>query len=132
MKDDDDVDCLFFFYKEKRGKHQELLHILLFIKQDFVYIIVYINMDSILPESLDELFPQLATMTENDKLLKLARHMPCDQCHDCQGWRPNFSLEFAKDTSCLCGHDADQHVDQKQDFIRRLKVAMRIDELLEV
>jgi histone acetyltransferase len=90
-------------------------------------------MSCTLPESLNELFPQLATMSETDKILKLARHMACDQCSDCQGWRPNFSLEFnQEDTSCLCGHDADQHIDDKQDFIRRLKVALRIDELLEV
>jgi histone acetyltransferase len=89
-------------------------------------------MSSTLPESLDELFPQLATMTETDKVLKLARHMACDHCLDCQGWRPSFLLEFSQDTNCLCGHDADQHVDHKQDFIRRLKVALRIDELLEV
>lgn len=85
-------------------------------------------MSSDLPESLDELFPQLASMSDNDKMLKLARHMPCDQC-DCQGWRPNFSMEFSND--CLCEHDTEHHVDHKQDFVRRLKVALRIDELLQ-
>ncbi|CEP07064.1 hypothetical protein [Parasitella parasitica] len=80
------------------------------------------------PESLGELFPQITSMSDSEKLLKLARHMPCDQC-DCQGWRPNFSMEFSYD--CLCGHDTDQHVDRKQDFVRRLKVAFRIDEVLE-
>ncbi|KAF1796667.1 hypothetical protein FB192DRAFT_1291907 [Mucor lusitanicus] len=67
-------------------------------------------------------------MSDNDKMLKLARHMRCDQC-DCQGWRPNFSMEFSND--CLCGHDTEHHVDHKQDFMRRLKVALRIDELLQ-
>ena len=86
-------------------------------------------MSSDFPESLDELFPQIASMSESDKVLKLARHMPCDQC-DCQGWRPNFSMEFSND--CFCGHDTEHHVDHKQDFVRRLKVALRIDELLEV
>lgn len=86
-------------------------------------------MSSDLPESLDDLFPQIASMSDNDKMLKLARHMRCDQC-DCQGWRPNFSMEFSND--CLCGHDTEHHVDHKQDFMRRLKVALRIDELLQV
>lgn len=86
-------------------------------------------MSTNLPESLDELFPQIANMSEGDKILKLARHMPCDQC-DCQGWRPGFSMEFSID--CLCGHDTEHHVDHKQDFVRRLKVALRIDELLQV
>ncbi|KAI8642348.1 hypothetical protein BD408DRAFT_416655 [Parasitella parasitica] len=85
-------------------------------------------MSNDLPESLDELFPQITSMSDSEKLLKLARHMPCDQC-DCQGWRPNFSMEFSYD--CLCGHDTEQHVDRKQDFMRRLRVALRIDELLE-
>ncbi|KAL9542591.1 hypothetical protein MBANPS3_008536 [Mucor bainieri] len=80
------------------------------------------------PDSLDELFPQIASMNDSDKMLKLARHMPCDQC-DCQGWRPNFSMEFSND--CLCGHDTEHHIDHKQDFVRRLKVALRIDELLQ-
>lgn len=85
-----------------------------------------------LPDSLDELFPQLANMSESEKILKLARHMPCDQCQDCQGWRPDLSVQdFSLDT-CICGHEAEHHVDQKQDFVRRLKVALRIDELLEV
>lgn len=86
---------------------------------------------SILPDSLDELFPQLARMSDSEKILKVARHMPCDQCQSCQGWRPGLSVEFSLDT-CICGHDADQHVAHKQDFVRRLKVALRIDELLEV
>ncbi|KAG2234767.1 hypothetical protein INT48_000116 [Thamnidium elegans] len=85
---------------------------------------------SILPDSLDELFPQLARMSDSEKILKVARHMPCDQCQSCQGWRPGLSVEFSLDT-CVCGHDADQHVAHKQDFVRRLKVALRIDELLE-
>ncbi|OBZ89509.1 hypothetical protein A0J61_02433, partial [Choanephora cucurbitarum] len=80
-------------------------------------------------ESLNELFPQLVSMTDADKILKLARHMPCDQCQDCQGWRPSFSLDYSQ--TCLCGHDANEHVGQKRDFTRRLKVALRIDELLE-
>lgn len=84
-----------------------------------------------IPESFQELFPQLARLSEKEKVLKLARHMGCDHCSSCQGWRPGVSVEFSLDT-CVCGHDADQHIGQKQDFIRRLKVALRIDELLEV
>lgn len=84
-----------------------------------------------LPDSLEELFPQLANMSEGEKILKLARHMPCDQCQECQGWRPDLSVEFSLDT-CICGHDPEHHVNDKQDFTRRLKVALRMDELLEV
>ena len=81
--------------------------------------------------ALEELFPQFSTMSDQEKILKVARHMPCDQCHDCQGWRPDVSIEFSL-VGCTCGHDAEHHVDQQQDFVRRLKVALRIDELLEV
>ncbi|KAI9483024.1 MAG: hypothetical protein EXX96DRAFT_477298 [Benjaminiella poitrasii] len=70
-------------------------------------------------------------MSEKEKMLKVARYMPCDQCDDCHGWRPNFSLDYAQDTTCLCGHEPDDHVDHKKDFVRRFKVALRIDELLE-
>lgn len=81
--------------------------------------------------SLEELFPQLALMSEEEKILKVARHLGCDEC-DCQGWRPDVtSVQFSLD-ACMCGHDADHHVDKKQDFTRRLKVALRLDELLEV
>jgi histone acetyltransferase len=86
-----------------------------------------------LPDSLDELFPQLVNMSESEKILKLARHMPCDHCQqDCQGWRPDLAVEDFSLDACICGHDAEHHVDSKQDFVRRLKVALRIDELLEV
>lgn len=73
----------------------------------------------------NELFPQIDSMTEHEKLLKIARHLPCDVC-SCQGWRPFLSL------TCACGHEVEQHVDDKRDLTRRFKVALRIEELLEV
>ncbi|KAG1451114.1 hypothetical protein G6F56_008168 [Rhizopus delemar] len=72
----------------------------------------------------NELFPQFENMTEHEKLLKIARHLPCDACA-CQGWRPFLSY------TCACGHEVDQHVDNKKDWTRRFKVALRIEELLE-
>ncbi|CEI92456.1 Putative Histone acetyltransferase-like protein [Rhizopus microsporus] len=72
----------------------------------------------------NELFPQLNSMTEHEKLVKIARHLPCDAC-SCQGWRPVLSL------TCACGHVVKQHVDNKRDMTRRFKVALRIEELLE-
>lgn len=88
-------------------------------------------MSNQLPDSIEELFPQLAVMTDTEKILKVARHMPCDHCQECQGWRPDLSVEFSIDT-CICGHEPEHHIDRKQDFTRRLKVALRIDELLMV
>lgn len=71
------------------------------------------------------LFPQFESMTEQEKLQKIARHLPCDAC-ECQGWRPFLSV------TCACGHEVEQHVDNKKDWTRRFKVALRIEELLEV
>lgn len=87
---------------------------------------------STLPDSIEELFPQLVHMSEGEKILKVAKHMPCDQCQDCQGWRPDLSVEFSPLDTCICGHEPEHHVNNKQDFTRRLKVALRMDELLEV
>lgn len=70
------------------------------------------------------LFPQFESMTEQEKLQKIARHLPCDAC-ECQGWRPFLSV------TCACGHEVEQHVDNKKDWTRRFKVALRIEELLE-
>jgi histone acetyltransferase len=79
-----------------------------------------------LPDTLDDLFPQLAEITEEEKIKKIARHMPCDSC-SCQGWKPGYAF-----TSCVCSHDAKNHLDNKEDWERRLKVALRLEELLKV
>lgn len=81
-------------------------------------------------KTLPDSSTQHLNMTETEKIQLLAKHMSCDQCNDCQGWRSVDDL--AQDTSCICGHDVDQHIDQKQDFERRLDVALKIDELLKV
>lgn len=75
-------------------------------------------------------------LTYQEQLLRIARHLPCDECSagDCTGWRPEIS-SFTLDNmggQCACGHAIVSHVDGEQDMERRLRVATRIDELLEV
>ncbi|KAI9284135.1 hypothetical protein BC943DRAFT_381404 [Umbelopsis sp. AD052] len=74
-------------------------------------------------------------LTYQEQLLRIARHLPCDECSagDCTGWRPEIS-SFTVDNmggQCACGHAISSHVDGEQDMERRLRVATRIDELLE-
>ncbi|KAI8969225.1 hypothetical protein BDF20DRAFT_151378 [Mycotypha africana] len=83
------------------------------------------------------LFPQLAEMSEEDKLRLVARYLPCDVCPTssssaCRGWRPKSdSSKVGREKGCRCGHDFEHHVDKGQDLNRRLKVALRLNELLE-
>ncbi|KAI8970291.1 hypothetical protein BDF20DRAFT_115930 [Mycotypha africana] len=98
-------------------------------------------------ESSSKLFPQLNSLTDVEKQIKVARHLQCDQC-DCIGWRSQTTapLETEGDkknddnnkntsqstTTCYqCQHNLQNHLDKNHDFIRRLKVALRLDELLE-
>ncbi|KAL0077240.1 hypothetical protein F4703DRAFT_1743196 [Phycomyces blakesleeanus] len=81
--------------------------------------------------SFAALFPQLDELTEEEKCKYIARHLPCDHCSDCHGWQPAQSSQVSFDNTCVCGHDIYTHVDNKQDMTRRLKVALRINELLE-
>ncbi|KAI8889730.1 hypothetical protein K501DRAFT_88409 [Backusella circina FSU 941] len=74
------------------------------------------------------LFPQLAEMSDEEKYAIIARFIPCDLCGTCKGWHP-----YAGDEGrCQCGHDTFHHIDNGQDLDRRLKVALRLIELLEV
>ncbi|KAI7901745.1 uncharacterized protein BX663DRAFT_513906 [Cokeromyces recurvatus] len=73
------------------------------------------------------LFPQLAEMNDQEKYAIIARFIPCDLCPQCKGWHP-----YDNDTiNCQCGHDTVHHIDNGQDLERRLKVALRLNELLE-
>lgn len=72
------------------------------------------------------LFPQLEEMSEEEKYSIIARFIPCNVCSSCKGFHPY------DDKDCQCGHDTFHHVDNGQDLDRRLKVALRLNELLEV
>ncbi|KAI8639369.1 hypothetical protein BD408DRAFT_271219 [Parasitella parasitica] len=74
------------------------------------------------------LFPQLAEMSDEEKYGIIARFMPCDLCATCKGWHPFDNNQI----NCQCGHDTFHHIDNGQDLDRRLKVALRLNELLEV
>lgn len=76
------------------------------------------------------------SLTPHQQLLLIARHSPClaDECK-CTGWKPGTT----KSTNCHhCGHSLEHHgirdvegldeVEKK----RRIKVASRTDELLNV
>ncbi|KAI8380363.1 hypothetical protein BD560DRAFT_388042 [Blakeslea trispora] len=73
------------------------------------------------------LFPQLAEMNDEEKYGIIARFIPCDQCTNCKGWHPSDPQQ----TDCQCGHDTLHHIHQGHDLTRKLKVALRLLELLE-
>jgi hypothetical protein len=84
------------------------------------------------PPSTDPL-----SLDPHQQLLLVARHSPClaDNC-TCHGWKPRSSKST---TDCSrCGHDLQHHGMQEVDGLdeeekeRRIKVASRIDELLNV
>lgn len=78
------------------------------------------------------LFPQLAEMSDEEKYAMIARFIPCDLCSaTCKGWHPDDKSD-QEQLSCQCGHDTFHHIDNGQDLDRRLKVAIRLNELLEV
>jgi hypothetical protein len=83
------------------------------------------------PPSTDPL-----SLEPHQQLLLVARHSAClaDSC-TCTGWKPGPS----KRTDCKrCGHDLEHHGMQEVEGLdeeekeRRIKVAARIDELLNV
>lgn len=71
-------------------------------------------------------FSQLEEMSEEEKHNIIARFIPCDSC-SCNGFHP-----YNDKDGCYCGHEAFHHIDKGQDLDRRLKVALRLNELLEV
>ncbi|KAL1920273.1 uncharacterized protein VTP21DRAFT_1419 [Calcarisporiella thermophila] len=70
-------------------------------------------------------------LTHHEKLMKIGRNIPCNTC-SCKGWRPKPPGPGRAD-SCACGHKLSSHGGQcsSEEFERRLRVAIRIDELLE-
>lgn len=72
------------------------------------------------------LFPQLEEMNDEEKYYLIAPFIPCDLCSTCNG----FHLQ--EQDKCQCGHDTFHHIDNGQDLDRRVKVALRLNELLEV
>jgi len=83
------------------------------------------------PPSIDPL-----SLEPYQQLLLVARHSPClaEAC-TCTGWKPGSN----DSTDCnRCGHDLEHHGMQEVEGLdeeekeRRIKVASRIDELLNV
>lgn len=74
------------------------------------------------------LFSHLSEMNDEEKYGIIARFIPCDRCSHCKGWHPYDTTN----NDCHCGHDTFHHIDNGQDLDRRLKVALRLTELLEV
>jgi hypothetical protein len=84
------------------------------------------------PPSIDPL-----SLRPQQQLLLVARHSPClvDEC-TCTGWKPATS---GSNLACRrCGHEPGEHGMQQVEGLdqeekdRRIKVAARIDELLNV
>lgn len=89
------------------------------------------------------------SLSEEQLSLKIARHSPCSSC-SCLGLRPPLGVEVSPDDSllsdqmelaylsdCQCGHDVPSHgadisVLGRPEYQRRGRVAVRIDELLQV
>ena len=99
------------------------------------------------------LYPQshhFRSLSQFALLLKIARHSPCSACDDCAGLIPDDNViavldsEWNDDASgpanyiamCRCGHQVHEHgVSQgitQEEFNRRGRVAIRLDEILEV
>lgn len=104
--------------------------------------------------SYDKLDPPLIS-------LKIARHSPCTLCNDCPGLHPPPKVDVVDDQNdssladlidqygsddeevssyleiCACGHGVKEHnADEAElgraEFARRGRVAIRLDELLQV
>ena len=118
-------------------------------------LILAITMKVLYPASHDipQLSPELLA-------IKIARHSSCSLCSSCSGLRPPPNVEVALDSApqkgpspstsrthgatsgtylqfCSCGHDTTTHGADpssigKEEFARRGRVAVRLDELLEV
>jgi len=91
----------------------------------------------------------IPSLSEEQLSLKIARHSPCSLCL-CSGLRPPVGVEVSPDDSllsdqmelaylseCQCGHNVPSHgadvaVLGRPEYQRRGRVAVRIDELLQV
>ncbi len=106
------------------------------------------------PATMKALYPtshEIPKLPEPALALKIARHSPCSICtaEICPGLRPPPIVQLVLDSdedydgsesylsSCGCGHDATDHgADlgeiERTEFNRRGRVAVRLDELLQV
>lgn len=101
---------------------------------------------------------QPSQLTDALLAVKIARHSPCSTCSSCSGLHPGPGVEVALDepslgaldqygsdddddtptylNSCRCGHGVSDHGDQteisREEFARRGRAAVRLDELLQV
>ncbi|KAF8514236.1 hypothetical protein BU17DRAFT_52800 [Hysterangium stoloniferum] len=91
----------------------------------------------------------IPTLSRDALALKIARHSRCPKCEDCTGLRPKSGLLVALDSDfengispqpnyishCRCGHSVAEHASSEEvsseEFERRGRVAVRLDELLE-
>lgn len=110
-----------------------------------------------LAETMKVLYPashDIPRLSQELLALKIARHSRCSSCSSCSGLRPPPDVEVALDSEiqpesqehsahgpylqlCSCGHDvlahgADPSSIGVEEFARRSRVAVRLDELLEV
>ncbi|RUS33011.1 hypothetical protein BC938DRAFT_473521 [Jimgerdemannia flammicorona] len=87
---------------------------------------------SILPFPYPSVLKPPTALTTDEKLLKIARSMPCgeSQCQ-CSSWRPKPANVGGRADLCTCGHRLRSHGGNQEDMDRRLRVATRIDQLLE-
>ena len=104
----------------------------------------------------------LTTLSKNEIALKIARHSRCTDCNACPGLHPPPDVTLVLDSSddaslgganqfgsneherdsrylntCACGHGTKSHgADEsrlgKSEYVRRARVAIRMDELLMV
>lgn len=97
------------------------------------------------PESHD-----INSLSREALALKIARHSHCSDCEGCHGlgpdrhvnvvldseWNANASGHVGYIATCRCGHDVGDHGALEdiptEEFNRRGRVAIRLDELLEV
>jgi histone acetyltransferase len=114
-----------------------------------------LTMKRLYPSSAD-----IPSLTQSQLALKIARHSPCSACDSCTGLRPPADVEVVLDDAiassslgdleqygsdddnaitdylelCTCGHGVQEHVSEigTEEFNRRAKVAVRLDEILHV
>ncbi|KIJ49448.1 hypothetical protein M422DRAFT_161147 [Sphaerobolus stellatus SS14] len=88
-------------------------------------------------------------LSQSALALKIARHSRCPLCSDCQGLTPKDEISVKLDSewdertmgpaayldSCRCGHTVAEHAAAedvpREEYKRRGRVAIRLDELLD-
>jgi histone acetyltransferase len=103
---------------------------------------------------------EIPKLSETQLIIKIARHSPCSICDDCNGLHPAPGMNVVSDEkdmdsslesleqngskdetsyldTCDCGHTARDHGADvsntgSEEFARKGRVAVRLDELLQV